>query len=99
MAVNGYPDGYEGWTSPHRWLPPMDNVDRARGKAWPSIPSQPILSAGVITTEHAKKHELVRGLVAERKTETELTNDARLKKPAIRQIEIDLLTQPAFRAD
>jgi hypothetical protein len=48
LAVNGYPDGYEGWTSPHRWLPPMDNVDRARGRAWPSIPSQPILSAGVI---------------------------------------------------
>lgn len=77
----------------------MDNVDRARGRAWPSIPSQPILSAGVITTEHAKKHELVRGLVAERKTETELTNDARLKKPAIGQMKLDLLAQAAFRAD
>jgi hypothetical protein len=47
LAVNECPDGYEGWTSTHRSLLPIGNVGRVRGKAWPSIPSQPILSAGV----------------------------------------------------
>ncbi len=47
LAVNECPDGYEGWTSTHRWLLPIGNADRVRCRAWPSIPSQPILSAGV----------------------------------------------------
>ena len=45
--------------------------------------------------EHAKKHEPFRAQFPpdQRKTETELTTHARLKKPAISQVEVDLTTQ------
>jgi hypothetical protein len=50
--------------------------------------------------EHAKKHELVRAQVADRaKRKRELTNYARLKKPAICQIEMDFLAQASLGAD
>src|SRR4029079_19704227 len=35
VAVNECPDGYEGWTSTHRWLLPIGNANRVRRRAWP----------------------------------------------------------------
>src|SRR5258705_5855066 len=59
-------------------------------------PSCPTVSSDA---EHVKKHELIRARLADRsKAETELTNHARLKKPAIRQMQFDFLRQPALRA-
>jgi hypothetical protein len=60
-------------------------------------PSCPPVSSDA---EHAKKHELVRAQVADRaKRKRELTNYARLKKPAICQIEMGFLAQASLGAD
>jgi hypothetical protein len=58
-------------------------------------PSCPPVSSDA---EHAKKHELVRAQVADRaKRKRELTNYARLKKPAVRQMQFNFLGQLALR--
>jgi hypothetical protein len=60
-------------------------------------PSCPPMSSDA---EHAKKHELVRAQLADRaKRKRELTNYARLKKPAICQIEMDFLAQASLGTD
>jgi hypothetical protein len=60
-------------------------------------PSCPPVSSDA---EHAKKHELVRAqCYRQRKAETELTNYARLKKPAIGQVHAHLTAERSLRAD
>src|SRR5580700_4690218 len=60
-------------------------------------PSCPPVSSDA---EHAKKHELVRAQVADRaKRKRELTNYARLKKPAVGKIDLNIATQGSLRTN
>src|SRR6516162_7770865 len=89
--------GTRGWTSTHRWLLPIGNTGRVRRKAWPSLPSQPILSAGV-SRRRARKESMNasgRRLPIERRG-TELTHNVHLKKPAIGEVQLHVSAERAL---
>ena len=74
-------------------------ADRATklGRSILPNPSCPPTPSGA---EHAKKPEPIQALLrAERQRRTELTIPARLKKPAVGEVQVDLLAQPPLGAN